>query len=83
MALGADAAQSASSLAGVPSEPDPAEMSVVDVNAASMSPYLAGADHLTSRFGTVIRPVSRLIESMTQVEALFGIRHVPSPVMNV
>lgn len=72
-------------LPGVPSEPVPpeAEMSVVDVNAASMSPYLAGADHLTSRFGTVIRPVSHLIESMTQVEGLFGIRHVPSPVMNV
>ncbi|CAF91604.1 unnamed protein product, partial [Tetraodon nigroviridis] len=38
-------------------------------------------DQRTTRFGRVIRPASRLIETMRQVTSLFSTRPVPSPVM--
>lgn len=38
---------------------------------------------LTSRFGRVIKPVCRLIESMAQLETLLGTEPVQSPVIDV
>uniref|UniRef100_A0A3P9J9N1 Gypsy retrotransposon integrase-like protein 1 n=1 Tax=Oryzias latipes TaxID=8090 RepID=A0A3P9J9N1_ORYLA len=38
---------------------------------------------LTSRFGRIIKPVCRLIESMAQVEALFDTRYVHTSTVNV
>lgn len=40
-------------------------------------------DGLTSRFGRVIRPVCRLIESMTQLETLLGFEQNSNAVINV
>ncbi len=40
------------------------------------------SNHYTTRFGRVIRPVRRLIESMAQLETLLGMES-GSPVINV
>lgn len=43
---------------------------------------LSTGDRYTTRFGRVIKPVCRLIESMVQLETLFGMESV-SPVIHV
>lgn len=65
----------------------------VDLNSSTEShsnpaPYAEPAEsdmgqRLTTRFGRVIRPVCRLIESMIQVEMLLGIEQVQSSVIQV
>lgn len=45
------------------------------------SPTTDLGHHLTTRFGRIVKPVCRLIESMTQVESLFGSEKVNSPVI--
>ncbi|XP_029702048.1 uncharacterized protein [Takifugu rubripes] len=39
--------------------------------------------NLTTRFGRLVKPVCRLIESMTQVESLFGTEKVHSPIVTI
>lgn len=47
-------------------------------------PQASDADgQLTSRFGRVIKPVCRLIESMAQLESILGVQSGPCPVLHV
>ncbi|XP_072309403.1 uncharacterized protein [Eucyclogobius newberryi] len=39
--------------------------------------------NLTTRFGRIVKPVCRLIESMTQVESLFGPERVHAPIITI
>lgn len=70
--LGGESASPDPSIRSQPPPVDPTGLGESDIG-----------QRLISRFGRVVRPVCRLIESMTQVEALLGVEQVQSSVIHV